>query len=278
MADLSTIGAMTDDDFHYFRDIVYRETGINMSDLKRALLQSRLLRRLRCLDLKSYAEYRRYLGERYDEELILFINAVTTNKTDFFREEQHFDYLKEKVLPEVSTKGKDRIRIWSAGCSTGEEPYSIAMTVLDYYKGHELPDVKILATDIDTQVLHHAVEGVYKADSLQDVDLQTARAFFLKGSGSNDGSFRVKNSVKSLVTFKRLNLLDFNYPMNGVFDAIFCRNVIIYFDKNTQRQLFDYLYRFLSDDGYLFIGHSENLSSVSEKYRCIGKTIYRKVV
>ena len=277
MADLRSIGALTDEEFQHFRDVVYRETGINMSEMKRALLQSRLQRRLRVLNLPDYGSYRRWFDAHYDEELMHFINAVTTNKTDFFREDQHFDFMLTDALPALVKKGQDRVRIWSAGCSTGAEPYSIAMTVHEFYEG-KVPDVKILATDIDTQVLETAQNGVYKAESLQDMDVGFAKKYFQKGTGPNAGLFRLKDPVRSLVTFKRLNLLEFNYPMKGKFDIIFCRNVIIYFDKPTQKKLFEYMYDFLDDDGYLFIGHSENLAPLTDTFRCLGRTIYRKVV
>lgn len=278
MADLRSIGSLTDEEFEHFRAVVYEETGIHMSEMKRALLQSRLLRRLRALNLHDYASYRRYFDEHYHDELIHFINVVTTNKTDFFREDQHFDFMMNEVLPGFVEKGQEHIRIWSAGCSTGEEPYSIGMTIREFYEDRHFPDVKILATDIDTQVLETAMKGIYKSESLQDMDAAFARKYFLKGSGENSGFFRIKDPVSSLITFKRLNLLEFNYPMKGPFDLIFCRNVIIYFDKPTQKKLFEYLYGFLADDGYLCIGHSENLSVVTDKFKCIGRTIYRKVV
>lgn len=277
MADLRSINSLTDEEFEHFRSIVYDETGINMSDMKRALLQSRLLRRLRILGLPDYSSYRTYLDEHYSDELMQFVNVVTTNKTDFFREDQHFDYMVQEVLPAIEKKEQKKIRIWSAGCSTGEEPYSISMTLHEFFAGREMPNIKILATDIDTQVLETAQNGVYKAESLQGMDADFAKRYFLKGKGENDGRFKIKDSVASLITFKRLNLLEFNYPMKGPFDIIFCRNVIIYFDKPTQKKLFEYMYDFLDDDGYLFIGHSENLSIVSDRFKCLGRTIYRKV-
>ncbi|MGL4370626.1 MAG: CheR family methyltransferase, partial [Spirochaetota bacterium] len=259
MAGLFPIQELSDDEFNYFRGIVYSETGINLSEMKRSLLQSRLLRRLRKLSLERYSQYREYLEENYSAELIDFINAITTNKTDFFREEQHFDFMTETVLPGLVAADKKRIRIWSAGCSTGEEPYSIAITIREFFGESSFPDIKILATDIDTQVIEKGMSGIYKEDSLQGMDTAVARKYFLKGTGSNAGLFRVKDSIRSLITFNRLNLLDFNYPMKGKFDIIFCRNVVIYFDKPTQKKLFEYMYEFLDDEGYLCVGHSENL-------------------
>lgn len=273
MANFTNIKQLTESDFEYFRNVVYQESGIKLSDMKKALMQSRIMRRLRYLRLPNYESYKEYLQTNYDEEIVHFVNAVTTNKTDFFRENQHFEFLSETVLPEKVNK--KQIRIWSAGCSTGEEPYSIAITLKEFLKDKSI-DAKILATDIDTTVLEHAYRGIYKYETVQNIKPDILKKYFYRGSGDNEGMFKVKDSVKELVTFKRLNLQMDKYPMKKKFDIIFCRNVIIYFDKETQRKLFNKYYDYLDNDGYLFIGHSENLSGVTEKFKHLGRTIYRK--
>jgi chemotaxis protein methyltransferase CheR len=266
---------LTTEQFDVLRGVVYKETGIKLSDLKRSLLQSRLMRRLRLYGFSEYQEYIDYLREHYDDEIMDFINAITTNKTEFFRENQHFEYLKEKVLPEFEEKKKRKLRIWSAGCSTGEEPYTIAMTVSEYFRDR-LPDVKILATDIDTQVLEKGCRGVYSSEQISGIDRGVLQRYFYAGTGENKGKFRVKDETRKLIVFKRLNLLDTEYPMRGKMNIIFCRNVVIYFDKPTQKTLFERMYDYLDDDGYLFVGHSENLSGITDKFTHLGQTIYRK--
>jgi chemotaxis protein methyltransferase CheR len=276
--DLSLIKQLDQEQFLFFRDIVYRESGIKMNEAKTALLQSRIMRRMRILNLNSYDAYMKYLQNNYDDEITNFINAMTTNKTDFFREGQHFEYLKSVVFPEFESAGKKEIRIWSAGCSTGEEPYTIAMTVHDYFRDRKNINLKILATDIDTQVLTKAYEGIYKADVLAELKADYLKEYFFRGTGANAGSFKVKPFLHDMITFRRLNLLDGQFPMKNRINIIFCRNVIIYFDKETQKRLFEKMYNVLADDGYLFIGHSENLSNVNPNFRHLGRTIYRKVL
>jgi len=267
---------LTDEEFEMLRGVVYRETGIKLSDLKRSLLQSRLLRRLRFLKLYEFSDYIDYLREHYNDEIINFINAITTNKTEFFRENQHFEYLNNIVFPEIKKSDKRRIRIWSAGCSTGEEPYSIAITAKEYFN-ESISDIKILATDIDTQVLEKGFSGIYSFDQISGIDPVLLKKHFAKGKNENEGAFKVKDVTRSMIVFKRLNLLDQIYPMQGKFDIIFCRNVVIYFDKPTQKILFERFYNYLHDDGYLFVGHSENLSGITDKFRHLGKTVYKKV-
>ena len=265
-------------EFNKFREIVYREAGIKLADVKKILVQARLMKRLRFLNLESFEDYYNYLLENFEEEKINFVNAITTNKTEFFRENDHFEYMKSYILPAFEAKGENEIRIWSAGCSTGEEPYTIGITLLEYFKGKKAPFCKILATDIDTQVLEKGLNGVYTQEQVAGIDKKILKEYFLKGTGENQGFFKVKDFLKNLVFFRRLNLLADTYPMKKKFDVIFCRNVIIYFDKDTQRKLFDNFSRYLKDDGYLLVGHSENISSVTDKFFLAGRTIYRKVV
>ncbi len=270
---------LNDEIFNELRDIIYKEAGIKLADVKKILMQSRLMKRLRALKLDDFDQYREYLLENFDDEKINFINAITTNKTDFFRENDHFIFMNSVVLPELEKKGEREIRIWSAGCSTGEEPYTIAMTLFDYYQGKtNRPDFKILATDIDTQVIQKGIDGVYSLDQTAGVGPDQLKRYFLKGSGENSGFYKAKDSLRETVSFRRLNLLLDDYPMKKQFDVIFCRNVIIYFDRETQAKLFDRMYRYLKDDGYLLVGHSENISSITNKFHLTGRTIYRKVL
>ncbi len=264
--------------FNKFKDLIYAEAGIKLSDLKKALVQARLARRLRHLGIGTYAEYYTFLTHNYENEKIHFINAITTNKTDFFRENRHFEYMREVCLPEFENTGKRRIKIWSAGCSTGEEAYSISMTMKDYNEKNRTIEYKILATDIDTNVLDTAAGGVYPADRISEIDVATLKKYFYRGSGENEGLFKVKEAVRENVFFRRLNLLDESFPMKGKFDIIFCRNVIIYFDKSSQKTLFEHIWHYLEDHGYLFIGHSENITALTDRFSLIGHTMYRKNV
>ncbi|MFW6365483.1 MAG: CheR family methyltransferase [Spirochaetota bacterium] len=274
MAFQSTITTLTDEDFDFFREVVYTETGIKLAPLKRALLQSRIMKRLRALGLTSFHDYRLYLDDDYDNEILEFINVITTNKTEFMRESRHFDFMLQTALPELEKTCGDELRIWSAGCSTGEEPYSIAITCREYFRSRTAPTVKILATDIDTQVLKTGYVGEYKSALLNIFDEALRTKYF----DYSDGMYIVREDIRKMVSFRRLNLLLDTYPMKKRFKIIFCRNVIIYFDKETQNRLFKKMYNYLDDDGYLFIGHSENLSGISDRFRSIGHTIYKKIV
>lgn len=266
---------MTDKDFQRISELAGRYTGIVLGDHKRDMVYGRIARRVRKLNLFSFTDYLDYLEANITQELSSFINVITTNLTSFFRENHHFEYLEKTVLPELRAKNSTakRIRIWSAGCSSGQEPYSIAMTLLKASMPGDW-DIKILATDLDSDVLAKAKQAVY---SIADVDgLNDAT---IKGSfqhSSNNKEVKVKEKVSKYIHFKRLNLLE-NWPMSGPFDVIFCRNVVIYFDKPTQKILFNRYADMLSIGGYLFIGHSENLNGVSNRFENIGHTIYRKI-
>jgi chemotaxis protein methyltransferase CheR len=276
MDNLYGLRELKDEDFLHFKKVIFQETGIKLSEMKKALVQSRLLKRLRELRLDDYSEYSRYLNEHYKDEVINLINCITTNKTDFFREPVHFDILKSRVLPEFDSKKKDSLKVWSAGCSTGEEPYTLAITILEYYRGRSMPDVKILATDIDTQVLAKGSAGIYREESVDPMEESLLKRYFLQGKGENEGSFRANDTLKSIIYFRRLNLQQDTYPMKGRFDVIFCRNVIIYFDYDTRKELMEKFHRYLHDDGYLFLGHSETLSGLTDRFQYLGNTVYRK--
>jgi chemotaxis protein methyltransferase CheR len=268
---------LTDQEFNRLRELVRAQTGIALSDAKRELLYGRLARRVRKLKLKSFAEYCQLVESGAPEELQELTNAITTNLTSFFREDYHFKQLAAEALPQIEAErgSARRMRVWSAGCSTGEEPYSLAITLreaLDHLRGW---DVKLLATDIDSKVLATASDGIYANDRLKGVSSERAARWFSPVEG-RPGFVAASAELKSLITFKQLNLLD-PWPMKGVFDAIFCRNVVIYFDKPTQRTLFDRMAELQAPGGWLFIGHSENLLNLTRRYKLVGRTVYRRV-
>jgi chemotaxis protein methyltransferase CheR len=264
------------EDFEALRKLVKQLTGINLSDQKRELVYGRLARRLRALQLQSFAEYRHLLAHDGGKEIAQFCNAITTNLTAFFREPHHFDYLREQVLAPMANSGTSRrLRIWSAGCSTGEEPYSLAMTILETLPDVRRWDVRILATDLDSDVLERGRRGVYTEERFKNMTLQRRSRFFRERRDREGVSFEAAPELKSLITFKQLNLMH-ALPMRGPLDAIFCRNVVIYFDKDTQRDLFARVAQLQSSGNLLFLGHSESLFKVSEQYALIGKTVYRR--
>jgi chemotaxis protein methyltransferase CheR len=280
-AEMAMAGAadyvLTDTQFHRIRQLVREHTGIALSDAKRQLVYGRLSRRLRALKLDSFGEYIELLEGGVAAELEEFTNAITTNLTSFFREPHHFEYLASEVLPRIAgqTTGARRARIWCCAASTGEEPYSIAMVLREAAQLLAGFDVKLLATDLDSAVLATASQGIYNAERLSSVTGTRASRFFRKGSGAQGGKFRVQDELRNLITFKQLNLMN-EWPIRGPFDAIFCRNVIIYFDKDTQRALFARMAALQRPGDILFLGHSESLYRVSDKYELIGRTIYRR--
>ena len=264
-------------DFEALRILVKQITGIHLSDQKRELVYGRLARRLRALQLRSFAEYREILSQDGGQEIAELCNAITTNLTAFFREPHHFEYLREQVLLPLAADpaGDRRLRIWSAGCSTGEEPYSIAMTVLEAIPDLRRWDIRILATDLDSEVLQRGQRGVYAADRVRGLSPQRIARFFTPRQERDGACFQVSAEVASLITFKQLNLMH-PLPMKGPLQAIFCRNVIIYFDKDTQRDLFARISRLQRPGQLLFLGHSESLFKVSEEYSLIGRTVHRR--
>jgi len=268
----------SDKDFEKIREFVKNETGITLSDAKKNMVYGRLSRRLRSLKIATFGEYLNVVSSSSSEERGQFINAITTNLTSFFREEHHFDFLKNTIIPEIMAKNSHtkKIRIWSAGCSTGEEPYSIAIALYESVPDIDTWDIKILATDLDTNVLAHGQRGVYDVERISGISKQRKKIWFRKGKGQHQGSVKVDGRLQELITFRQLNLMQ-NWPMKGPFDFMFCRNVVIYFDKATQRVLFDRYANLVRDKGYLFLGHSESLYKVSERFNLIGNTIYHKV-
>jgi len=268
----------TDRDFVFLRDVVMEHSGISLGEQKRQLVYGRLTRRLRQLGLRSFAEYCGHVEQHLEEELGELINAITTNLTSFFRENHHFEHLAAHALPDIMKRnaGARRLRLWSSACSTGEEPYSMAMTVAETMGSATGWDARILATDIDSQVIAKAKTGVYTEDRISDMPPARQRRWFRRGTGANSSKVKVNEDLQVLIAFRQLNLLQ-DWPMRGPFDIIFCRNVVIYFDKDTQRQLFDRFADMLVPNGYLYVGHSESLHRISERFKLIGKTIYQRI-
>lgn len=267
----------TPEDFEGLRRLVKEQAGINLSPAKEDMVYARLARRLRATGVSAFADYFTLVNQDHDE-LVNLINAITTNLTAFFREPHHFDHLQQVVIPQlVLKKGRERrLRIWSAGCSSGEEPYSLAMAVLDALPQPERWDIKILASDLDSSMVEKAAGGVYGLERLKEVDEARFKRWVQRGSGPSEGRVRMRQELRSLIAFRQLNLMD-PWPMQHRFDIIFCRNVVIYFDKPTQRRLFDRYANQLDDGGWLYIGHSESLYGVSNRFCSLGKTIYQKV-
>jgi len=268
--------AFGDEDFAALRRLVKQLTGINLSEQKRELVYGRLSRRLRALGLSSFRDYRQMLESDADE-LVQFCNAITTNLTAFFREEHHFDYLREEFFKKLAAdpRAPRRVRIWSAGCSSGEEPYSIAMTVRESLPSLAGWDIRILATDLDSDILARAKAGMYHPDRVRGLSPARLSRFFTEQGSAAARTYKVAPEVAALITFKQLNLME-PLPMRGPLDAIFCRNVIIYFDKETQRDLFRRMCALQRVGDRLFLGHSESLFKVSDDYQLIGRTIYRR--
>jgi chemotaxis protein methyltransferase CheR len=268
--------AITDSEFRYLRDLIYAHTGIALSEHKRALVCARLARRLRHWKLNTYAEYYDLLTERDPDgrELMEMVNAITTNKTEFFRELHHFQFLSEHVFPELHQSHNRRMRIWSAACSSGEEPYSIAITACEALAMAEY-DIKILATDIDTNMIERATRGVYPLEQVIRIPEALREKYFLRGTRNNDGLAKVKPLLQSLIRFRHINLVDESWPMQGPFDVIFCRNVIIYFDKDTQRRLLTHFASLMRHDGYLMLGHAEAIHGFEHLFRAVGHSVYQ---
>lgn len=273
---------LSDKEFNLLRKFIFEHTRISLSDHKRALVYSRLAKRLRFHGLKTYQEYYDFLQNHDPDghERVEMINAITTNKTSFFRESHHFDYLRDTVFPEISADARNgkrtqRLRIWSAGCSTGQEPYTIAITVREFFRNSHDWDINILATDIDTNVLQRARDGVYRDDQIQDVSNRLLQSYFLRGKGDKRGMVKISDDLKSLISFQHLNLFDPSWPMKDPLDIIFCRNVIIYFNKETQYKLINRMTQNLKPGGYIILGHSESLHGLENGLVHVKKNVYR---
>jgi chemotaxis protein methyltransferase CheR len=268
----------SESDFIKISRLVYEQCGINLHDGKKELVKARLGKRIRAGNFSSFRDYFEYvLQDHSGEEMIQLLDSISTNFTHFFRENQHFEFLKQEVLTAKKTRagGSKRLRIWSAGCSTGEEPYTIAITLLETMPPGSGWDMKILATDLSTKVLATAQAGVYLREKVQNLPLDLIRKYFLRGENRWQNYVKIKPQAKSLVSFKRLNFME-SFSFNEPFDCIFCRNVMIYFDKETRSNLVNRFYEQLDKGGIFFIGHSESLSGLDHPFQYVKPAIYRK--
>lgn len=269
---------MRDSEFDFIRNLVYERSRINLSPDKRQLVSARLGKRLRAMNVPTIGEYCRLLqAPGADEELANLIDAISTNHTFFFRESAHFDFLRQIIIPETLARWSGergmRFKVWSAACSSGEEPYSIAITLAECMP--HLP-WHIEATDISHRILAKAVAGIYSGETAAKIPRETLRTYFQRGFGPQEGNFRVKRTLRERVTFRHLNLLEGDLPIRDLFEVIFCRNVMIYFDRPTQDELVSRLADRLVPGGYLFVGHSESLTQMRHSLQAVRPAVYRK--
>ena len=274
-----TATGLTEAQFSEISDLVRSLSGISLHDGKQELVKARLARRLRALGIRSFDEYIDYLrNDASGSELVAMLDAVSTNKTSFFREQEHFEYLGGTVLPRITAAvgaSTRKLRIWSAGCSSGEEPYSIAIAAAEALGDLASWDIRILATDLSTRVLGQAMEAGYDAERLEDVPPLWKTRYFQRLPRESERRYRVTESIRRMVTFARLNLMD-PWPMRGPFDVIFCRNVMIYFDNPTKARLICRFWDLLRRGGTLFMGHSESLAGIRNEFRYVQPTVYEK--
>jgi chemotaxis protein methyltransferase CheR len=259
--------------------LVYDQCGINLHEGKKELVKARLGKRIRKGNFSSFREYFDYVvNDQSGEEMIQLLDSISTNFTHFFRENQHFDYLRHEFLPALkgrNGKTQKKLRVWSAGCSTGEEPYTIAITLLESLSPGSGWDIKILATDLSTKVLNIAQSGVYLKDKIRSVSPDLVKKYFLRGEKQWQNYVKIKPFLKSIITFQRVNFME-SFPFTEPFDCIFCRNVMIYFDKETRTQLVNRFYEHLEKGGAFFIGHSESLSGMEHPFQYVKPATYKK--
>lgn len=276
---ISNALVMSDIDFKAISDIAYKEAGLVFLPEKASLVQSRINRRLRQLKIGSFSEYTAFVESKQGlAERKVMISSLTTNVSNFFRESHHFDILSEQILPNLLSRARagERIRLWSAGCSTGQEPYSIAMTLLDLAPDAPDLDIKILATDIDPNVILTSKEGFYDERAITDIDISLRKKYLEPATNGQKTGFQITEDVRNLISFHELNLLS-QWPISGMFDVIFCRNVVIYFDETTQLSLWPRFEAVTAPDGWLFVGHSERLSDqLDTEFITAGPTAYRR--
>jgi chemotaxis protein methyltransferase CheR len=275
--DIATEERLSAGDFGRLRELIYTETGICLGPEKKTMVEVRLKRRLRTLNMATYREYCDFVfGRRgMTEELIFLINVITTNKTDFFREPQHFEFLARTALPDLTLNGRSFV-IWSAGCSSGEEPYTLAMVLSEYAEAHPGFRFRILASDISTSVLERAEKGIYTSECVAPIPIALKRKYLLRSRDAECARVRIAPELRRLVDFRRLNFMDSDYGLSEKVDAIFCRNVLIYFDRATQESILRKLLHNLTPAGYLFVGHSETLHDMDLPVVPVAPALYRK--
>ncbi|HTY42410.1 MAG TPA: protein-glutamate O-methyltransferase CheR [Thermoanaerobaculia bacterium] len=272
---IERIRPLSEREFALFQALILREAGIYLAPAKKALLVGRLSKRLRALNLSSFGEYyRRIVDEDDREERVQMLDCVSTNETHFFREPRQFEFLERQVIPVWKERGPRLLRLWSAGCSTGEEPYSLAMLLLHHFPPGSGREIEILATDLSTRVLARAEAGVWPVDRAKEIPLAYRRAFMLRGTASQEGRMKAGPEIRDLVRFERLNLNEERYPVRGPFHLIFCRNVLIYFQLETKLKVIHRLLDVLAPDGLLFLGHAESLNAVTDRVATVVPTVY----
>lgn len=274
-----TIRPLTAQEFGLFQAFIYRRAGIYLNESKQSLLSARLQKRLRLLGLNTFGAYYRRVSEGDEEEQVEMLNCISTNETHFFRESEQLDFLEHVAFP----KWKDRvasgdmrreIRVWSAGCSMGQEPYSVAMLLLKHFRPHEGWNIQILATDLSTRVLSQAQAGVWPIEKAVEIPESLRKSFMRRGTRSQEGKMKAGQEIRSIVSFERLNLNDDDYPVSGCFDVILCRNVLIYFDKESRKRVIERLLDRLAPAGYFLLGRSETLSGATDRVRGVSPSIY----
>jgi chemotaxis protein methyltransferase CheR len=271
---------MSESDYINFSSLIYTKAGINLHEGKKNLLKTRLSKYLRKTRFRSVREYYQYLmNDVTGEELVHLLDIISTNLTYFFREPKHYEFLRNKALPQVlescRSLNKQVIRIWSAGCSSGEEAYSIGIVLNEFLDSRERLQIHIFATDISTKVLKKASDGIYEGEKLEKIPYDLRSRYFQRGVNKHSGYFRVKPQLRKLISFERLNLME-PFPTGQTFQIIFCRNVMIYFDKPTQERIVEKFYGALEKGGFFFIGHSESLTNINHTLRYIQPSVYRK--
>lgn len=274
------VDCLSEREFELFRHLVKKHTGISFARTKKAILQRKLASRVNSLGLESYGEYYLYLlrDKEGGGELRQLINTITVDQSAFFRHPKQFELLANVVLPQVAIQKNTtkKLRIWSAGCATGQEAYSVAMVVNEMFKEDHTWDIRILASDIDTNALKLAYKGLYPEKSIQQVPTEYLNRYFRRGAGEDSGFFLVREALKKRLLFRRLNFVDFDFPFRSPVDIIFCRNVMIYFDIEVKKRLIDNFFRLLERDGFLYLGASESLIGVDDRFELVGHFTYQK--
>lgn len=277
------IKPITDAEFRLFRDLIYSQAGIHLADVKKALLTGRLSRHLRQLGMNSFRQYYEHvIADKSGQEMITLLDAIATNETHFFREPKQFEYLQNTLVPAwqlQAEQGKRRkqIRVWSAACSSGEEPYSLAMLLLYAFPPESGWSIEIIATDISTRILDRARAGIWPINRADTIPSHLLKRFMLRGTGSQQGNMKAGPEVRQVIEFGRLNLHDTSYPLRGMFDAVLCRNVLIYFDQHSRAAAINRMVGLLEPDGHLFLGHAESLTGMNLRMTSVAPAVYRKM-
>jgi len=280
---IPTLASMTDKDFDKFSRFIHSNLGIKMPPQKKSMLEARLRKRLRALGMSSFSEYREYFfsDEGMPKEIVSLCDVVTTNKTDFFREPAHFDFLTNMALPDLIQRGMvgdDRpLKLWSAGCSSGEEPYTLSMVLTEFSENQQPINFSILGTDLSSHVLERAINGIYSTERVAPVAENLKRKYLLRSKNRDEQLVRMIPELRAKMRFMRLNFMDEDYGLDERFQMIFCRNVIIYFDRPTQAQIVGNICRHLLNDGYIFMGHSETLNGMGLPLRQVAPSVYQRL-